>query len=128
MAQRSSRSRPAGRPSSSFTATTAATALAPLLPTPLASGRPLCSASDTPWRVPSAASSALAAALAVFRPGSRGSRPPSPCTSAMVAPWPSASDAITTSPGCSRANPSTSKPAATLETVAGAKAAIMGAP
>jgi hypothetical protein len=31
----------AGRPSSSLTATTAATALAPLLPIPLASGRPL---------------------------------------------------------------------------------------
>ena len=39
-----------------------------------------------PWRVPSAASSALAAALAVFLAGSRVRRPPSPCMSAMAAP------------------------------------------
>ena len=41
IAHSSSTSSGAGRPSSSLTATTAATALAPLLPTPLASGMPL---------------------------------------------------------------------------------------
>ena len=51
-------------------ATTAATALAPLLPIPLASGRPLWIVSDTPRVVSSRCNSASTAADAVFFRGS----------------------------------------------------------
>ena len=63
-------------------------------------------------------------APAVFLVDSRESRPPSPVTSRIATPGDAASRATTTSPGSSSAKPSTSNPAATLETVAGADAAI----
>src|SRR4051812_5665535 len=109
-------------PTSALTATTAATALAALPPRPLDSGSPLWIVRVTPRRSPTASSSACAATLAVFRDASRGSRPPSPPNSPIVTPPPRAKAAVTMSPGSCSANPSTSKPQATFETVAGAKA------
>src|SRR5439155_1456314 len=98
--------------------------LAALPPNPLDSGRPLRMVIATPRRSPSAVSSAWTATPAVLRAASRGSRPPSPTISSMST-WgsgPSLNRADTSSPGASRAKPRTSKPHATLETVAGANA------
>ena len=84
---RSSTSSGAGRPSSSLTATTAATALAPLLPMPLASGMPFVNRqADAPARRRVASSSACTAAPAVLRAGSRDSRPPSPSMATISTP------------------------------------------
>ena len=123
-AHASNRSNELFAPTSASTATTAATALAALPPRPLASGRPLRIVSPTPRRSPSASRSACAATPAVFFAASRGRRPASPTMSSMIAPRTplSANRAVTSSPGESSANPSTSNPHATFDTVAGANA------
>src|SRR5260221_12080598 len=108
-------------PSAASTATTAATALAALPPRPLESGRPFRMQRVTPRRSPSVASRASTATPAVFFEASRGSRPPSPVMSSIRTPE-GARRAVTSSPGVSRAKPRTSKPHATVGTVAGAKA------
>src|SRR6266849_2478419 len=108
-------------PSIASTATTAAAALAALPPRPLESGRPLRMQRVTPRRSPSFASSASAATPAVFFEAARGSRPPSPVISSIRTPE-GARRAVTSSPGVSKAKPRTSKPHATFDTVAGAKA------
>src|SRR5690349_15361217 len=109
-------------PTSALTATAAATALAALPPRPLDSGRPLRIVKLTPRRSPTQSSSACAATPAVFRDASRVSRPASPEIPAMVTPPLGDKAAVTMSPGSCSANPSTSKPHATFDTVAGAKA------
>ena len=66
---------------------------------------------------------ACAATPAVFFAASRGRRPPSSEMLVITTPaGPSIHRAVTSSPGSCRANPRTSNPHATLETVAGAKA------
>jgi len=82
--------------------------------------------SATPRVVSSARNRAMTAAPAVLRAGSSGRRPASPSIAVMVTPEPSPGAATTTSPGSSRAKPSTSNPQATLETEPGAYAAIIG--
>ena len=100
---------------------TAAAALAALPPRPLASGRPFRRLRATPRRSPATVNRACAAMAAVFFVASRGSRPSSPTMSSMRTP-PGARRTVTSSPGEASANPSTSKPHATFETVAGANA------
>ena len=69
-------------------------------------------------------SSASAATPAVFCAASRGRRPPSPSMLSIRTPGvsPGRNRAVTSSPGSSSAKPRTSKPHATFDTVAGAKA------
>jgi hypothetical protein len=99
-----------------------------LEPRPLQRGSPLRIRTATPRRQPRSARSFTIGAVAAFRRGSRGSRPPSPAISVIATPRPGAKAHSTSSPGASRAKPSTSNPAQTLATVAGAKAATFPRP
>jgi len=114
-----------GIPYSASTATAAATALAALLPRPLASGRFLCRVMFTPWRAPSSLNTLLAATAAEFLAGSRGSLPPSPSMAAITAPGSSRGSTMTVSPGSSKANPRMSNPQPTFPMLAGAKASAL---
>src|SRR6516225_696026 len=102
-------------------ATTAATALAALPPRPLERGSPFRMLKATPSGRPMRCRSARAAIPAVLRLTSRGSRPPSLLMASMRTPLP-AGVTDTSSPGAPSANPRTSNPQATFETVAGANA------
>ena len=108
-------------PNSASTATTAAAALAALPPRPLASGSPLRMVSATPRRSPSGGQQRLRRDAGGIARGV--ARQPAGVADDVVDATPDAAGrAVTSSPGEASAKPSTSKPHATFDTVAGANA------